>query len=74
MKGLKPGGFGIGNILGLLFILFGILLVLSTQDFNFPIDLGAFQFIFQWGAALGSILGGFAMLFKKHDSVPEVKT
>ena len=74
MKLPKSSGFGIGNIFGLVFVLIGILLVLVIQDFDLPIDLGGFQIILQYGAALGSILGGLSMLFKKHDSVPEVKT
>jgi len=66
-------GFGLGNILGLIFVLIGILLVLNLQNFNLPIDLGNFSTILQYGAAAGSILGGLSMLFKKHESIPEIK-
>tara|TARA_Y100000310_G_C20076097_1_gene531644 strand:- start:47 stop:271 length:225 start_codon:yes stop_codon:yes gene_type:complete len=68
----KSSGFGIGNILGLLFILMGSLLVLTLLNFNLPI-LGNISIILQYGAALGSILGGVSMLFKKKESVPEIK-
>ncbi|MCH8003088.1 MAG: hypothetical protein IH934_00515 [Nanoarchaeota archaeon] len=70
----KSSSFGLGNILGLIFVLIGILLVLNLQNFNLPIDLGNFNIILQYGAAAGSILGGLAMLFKKHESTPEIKT
>jgi len=70
----KASSFGVGNILGLIFVLIGVLLVLVVIDFNLPIDLGNFKTILEYGAALGSILGGLAMLFKKHESVAEIKT
>jgi|TARA_B100001964_G_C14199762_1_gene585184 hypothetical protein len=68
----KSSGFGIGNIIGLLFVLIGILLVLTLLNFNLPI-LGNINIILQYGAALGSILGGLSMLFKKKESTPEIK-
>ena len=64
--------FWIGNIIGLLFVLIGILLVLTLLNFNLPI-LGNINIILQYGAALGSILGGLSMLFKKKESTPEIK-
>jgi uncharacterized membrane protein len=76
-KSLEPSrGFDlskISNILGLIFILIGILLVLVLLNFDLPIDLSGFETILEFGAAIGSILGGLAMLFKKHESVAEVK-
>ena len=69
----SSGSFGIGNILGLIFVLMGILLVLNLLNFNLPIDLGSFNIILQYGAAAGSILGGISLLFKKHQSTPEIK-
>jgi hypothetical protein len=57
--------FGVGNILGLIFLLIGILLILALTDFNLPINLGGIEIILSYGAALGSILGGLSMLFKK---------
>jgi len=74
MKIPKSSSFGIGNILGIIFVLIGILLVLSLQNFNLPVDLGNFDIILQYGAALGSILGGLSLLFKKKESVQEIKT
>ena len=67
-------GFGLGNILGLIFVLIGILLVLNLQNFNLPIDLGNFNIILQYGAAAGSILGGISMLFKKRESTPQIES
>lgn len=67
-------GFGMGNILGLLFILIGILLILNLMDFNLPVDLGNASTVLQYGAALGSLLGGLSMLFKKKETVtPKLK-
>ena len=66
-------GFGVGNILGVIFLLIGILLILSLVNLNLPINLSSLTPILQYGAALGSILGGLAMIFKKKDSVPDIK-
>lgn len=60
-------GFGLGTIVGLIFLLMGILLVIVLIDFNLPIDLGNFKTVLQYGAALGSILGGLSMLFRKKE-------
>lgn len=63
------GGFGLGNILGLIFVLMGILLVLNLMNFNLPvISLDSVNIILQYGAAAGSILGGLSMLFKKKEN------
>jgi hypothetical protein len=67
-------GFGIANILGLIFLLIGFLLIISLQNFKLPIDLKNFDIILQYGAALGSILGGLSMLLKKKESTPEIRT
>ncbi len=71
----KPGsgGFGIANILGLIFLIIGILLIVILLEIDLPIDLSNIETILEYGAAIGSILGGIAMLFKKHESVPEMK-
>lgn len=70
----KGNGFGIGNILGLIFVLIGILLILSLMNYNLPIKLGNISTILQYGAALGSILGGLSMLFKKKETAaPKLK-
>ena len=65
MKIPNSSSFGIGNILGLIFLLVGILLVLNLIDFELPIDLEGANTFIQYGAALGSIFGGLSMLFKK---------
>jgi len=60
-------GFGMGMILGLIFIIVGILLVLVLIDLDVPlINLGGIETILEYGAAIGSILGGAILLFKKH--------
>ena len=70
----KPSSsFGIGNILGLVFVLAGILLVLILVGYKLPIDLGNAKTALQYGAAIGSILGGLSMLFKKKETVPQIK-
>jgi len=67
----SDSSFGIANILGLIFVLMGILLILILIDIELPVDLSRMETILKYGAALGSILGGLSMLFKKHDSVSE---
>ena len=61
----ESSSFGFASILGLIFVLTGILLVLVLMDFNLPIDFGNFKTVLQYGAAIGSIIGGLSMLFKK---------
>ena len=63
----SESGFGIGNILGLIFLLTGILLILALLNFNLPIDFGNFKTVLQYGAAFGSIFGGLSMLFRKKE-------
>jgi len=65
-------GFGIGNILGLIFVLVGILLVLNLMDFDLPVNLENASTALQYVAALGSILGGISMLFRKKETVSQV--
>ena len=65
-------GFGLGNILGIIFLLIGILLVINLTGLG-PIDLSGFSTVLQYGAALGSILGGIAMLFKKNETIPKIR-
>ncbi len=62
----QGSSFRVGNILGFLFVLIGILLVLSLMNFSLPVKLENFSAILQYGAAIGSILGGLSMLFKKN--------
>ena len=71
----KPGssGFGIGNILGLIFLIIGILLIVVLIKIDLPIDLSGIETILEYGAAVGSVLGGIAMLFKKHEHIPKIE-
>ena len=71
----KPGSgsFGIANILGLIFLIIGILLIVVLTEIDLPIDLSGIEIILEYGAAIGSILAGIKILFKKHESVPEIK-
>jgi len=72
----KPGsesGFGIGKIVGLIFILMGFLLILILIDLNLPLKLGAFETILEFGAAIGSIIGGISMMFHKKDKLGDLK-
>lgn len=70
----KPSStsFGIANILGLIFLIIGILLIVVLLKIDLPIDLSGIEIILEYGAAIGSILAGLTMLFKKHESVPEI--
>jgi len=72
-KASGGSGFGISNILGLVFILIGALLVLNLIGYKLPIDLNSLNKPLQYGAALGSIIGGLSMLFKKKDSIAGIK-
>ena len=69
----SKSSFGLGNIIGLIFVLMGILLILNLMNFNLPMELENFEIILQYGAALGSILGGLSMLFKKTETAQTVK-
>ena len=66
---MAQSSFGISNIVSLVFVLIGILLFLTLNNFNLPINLDGAQTVLQYGAALGSILGGLSMLFKKKEIV-----
>ena len=59
------GGFGISNLLGLIFILVGIALILMLTKFTLPFDLASYRTYMEYGAGAASILGGISMLFDK---------
>lgn len=64
-KGLdKKNGFSIRFFLGVIFILFGILVVLDLFNVKF-IENDLIIQILKYGTALGSIIGGFFMLFRR---------
>lgn len=74
VPGVKStSSFGIGNILGLIFVLAGILLVLTLVGYKLPVDIGNAKAALEYGAALGSILGGLSMLFKKKETASQIK-
>jgi hypothetical protein len=68
-----PSSFGIGNILGLVFVLFGVFLILASFNKSLPFNLGDLRPILEYGAAIGSIFGGLSMLFKKKETVSNIK-
>ncbi len=63
---VEKSGFNFGLILGLIFILIGIVLFLNLLDVNLPLNLKNAEVFLQYGAAVGSILGGLSMLFKQR--------
>jgi len=67
-KPKSSSSFGLGHILGLIFFLVGIVLFLNLIGFKLPIDLSSAEVGLQYGAAIGSTLGGLSMLFKKNSS------
>ena len=73
MKVPKSKSFGLGNILGIIFVLMGILLILNLIGYNLPIYLGNVSIVLQYGTGLGSILGGLSMLFKKKETISQVE-
>jgi len=68
---VKGSGFNFGLILGIIFILIGIVLFLNLINVNLPVNLKNVEIFLQYGAAIGSILGGFSMLFKQKQ--PKIK-
>ena len=65
---VQKSGFNFSLILGLIFILFGIAFFLSLLNVNLPLNLKNAETLLQYGAAIGSILGGFSMLFKQKQT------
>ena len=68
------GGFSIRIILGLIFIFFGIIVFLELFNINFITDKQIIINTLKYGTALGSLIGGFLMLFrKKETATPDIK-
>lgn len=65
---VQKNNFNFGLILGLIFILVGIIFFLSLLNVNLPLNLKNAETLLQYGAAIGSILGGFSMLFKQRQT------
>ena len=61
----QRSGFSFSLLLGLTFILIGIILFLNLLNVNLPLNLKNAEKLLQYGAVLGSILGGLSMLFKQ---------
>ncbi|MBS3102667.1 hypothetical protein J4458_04455 [Candidatus Woesearchaeota archaeon] len=67
----QRSGFNFSLILGLIFILVGIVFLLSLLNVNMPLNLKNAGKALQYGAAIGSILGGFSMLLKQRQ--PQIR-
>ena len=65
---VQKNNFNFRLILGLIFILVGIIFFLSLLNVNLPLNLKNAETLLQYGAAIGSILGGFSMLFKQRQT------
>lgn len=48
-------------------------MVLALVGYKLPVDIGNAKTALEYGAALGSILGGLSMLFKKKETVPQIR-
>ncbi len=62
------GGFSIRMILGFIFIFFGILVFLELFNINFIKDAPIITNTLKYGTALGSLIGGLFMLFRKKET------
>lgn len=65
----KNSSLGMRNILGLIFVLIGILLILILLRVNLPMPLEDFETYLEYGAAAASILGGMSLLFGSKETV-----
>lgn len=63
----KGSGFGISNLLGLIFVLIGVLFLLLLSGIELPINLESFESYLQYGVAIASIIGGISMLFRSKE-------
>lgn len=63
---IQRSGFSFGLLLGLIFIFVGAVLLLTLLNVNLPLNLKNAEIFLQYGAAIGSILGGLSMLFKQR--------
>ena len=69
----EASGFGLANLLGLIFVLIGAIMVLTLSGYNLPVDLGNAKTALEYGASIGSILGGLSMLFKRKETAPQIR-
>jgi amino acid transporter len=57
-------GFGLINIIGLIFLLIGIISILLFLEIM-PFDLSILKNPLQYGTAAGSLIAGILLLFRK---------
>lgn len=70
----EKGGFSIRIILSFIFIFFGILVFLGLFNINFIKNTPIITNTLKYGTALGSLIGGLFMLFrKKETTTPDIK-
>jgi len=75
-KTSEKKGLNLRVIFAIAFILFGILVFTELFGLEFVTDNELIVDILKYGTALGSLLGGFFMLFRKKDSdiqAPNIK-
>jgi hypothetical protein len=66
-------GFSMRIILGFIFIFFGIVVLLELFNIKFIKDVPLIINTLKYGTALGSLIGGLFMLFRKKETSPEIK-
>ena len=66
-------GLNLRVIFAIVFILFGILVLTELFELGFIKDNNTIINILKYGTALGSVIGGFFMLFRKKET-PDIKT
>jgi hypothetical protein len=64
----RKRGFSIRIILGFIFIFFGIIVLLELFKINFIKDSPIIINTLKYGTALGSLIGGLFMLFRKKET------
>jgi len=64
----EASGFGLANLLGLIFVLIGVLFLLLLSGIKLPINLESFESYLRYGAAIASIIGGISMLFRSKET------
>lgn len=73
-KTSEKKGLNLRVIFAIAFILFGILVFTELFGLEFVTDNNIIVDTLKYGTALGSLLGGFFMLFRKKDSeTPNIK-
>jgi len=68
------GGFNFRIIFAIIFIFFGIIVFLELFNINFIKDTPMITNTLKYGTALGSLIGGLFMLFRKKETASDIKT